>query len=324
MSQPAPIHFASLSPDLILSAIESLKFQCSGHLLALNSFENRVYQIGILDSEYPYIIAKFYRPQRWTNEAILEEHQFGQEIQELDIPVIAPLTLLGRTLHQFEDHRFALFPKQSGRALELGNQQHLEWMGRFIGRLHAMGACRPFLHRSQLNVESYGLHSVEFLIKNHFIPRDLIRSFSEATEEILKMIDNNFKRIKPTYIRLHGDCHPGNVLWNDAGPHIVDLDDCLMGPAVQDIWMLLFGNEEQMNGQLSRILDGYSQFHDFNPKELQLIPSLRILRMLQYSAWLAKRWEDPTFPHHFPFFNTPHYWQEFLQNLKIQKESISI
>jgi Ser/Thr protein kinase RdoA (MazF antagonist) len=299
-------------------AIENLGFECNGHLLALNSYENRVYQIGLENSEFPYLIAKFYRPNRWTNEAILEEHQFAKEVLELEMPVIAPFIINQHSLQHFQDHRFALFPRQPGRALELGNLEHLEWMGRFIGRLHAVSACRPFQYRSRLDVDNYGHRSIQFLTKNNFIPQHLLRSFTETVTEILKIIEINFKKINPKYIRLHGDCHPGNVLWNDAGPQIVDLDDCIMGPAIQDIWMLLSGDEEQSSSQLTRILDGYYEFHDFNPREIYLIQSLRTLRILQYSAWLANRWEDPAFPLYFPFFNTAHYWQDLHKNLEKQ------
>jgi Ser/Thr protein kinase RdoA (MazF antagonist) len=310
--------YANLTPSLILDAIESAGFKCSGSLFALNSFENRVYQVGI-DDAAP-LIAKFYRPHRWTNEAILEEHQFALELTEHEIPVIAPIVAeSGETLHHYQEFRFALFPRQSGRALELENLEQLEWMGRFIGRLHAVSACKPFKHRIQLNVQTYGYDSYRFLIDNQFIPEYLKAKFCETVEELLDKVDQCFQQAgKIDYIRLHGDCHAGNVLWNDTGPQIVDLDDCLMGPAVQDMWMLLSGNEEQVNIQLNRLLDGYCEFHDYNYRELSLIESLRSLRLLQYSAWLAKRWEDPAFPRSFPWFNTPHYWQELLQDLDDQ------
>jgi Ser/Thr protein kinase RdoA (MazF antagonist) len=312
--------YANLDPGLILDAIESVGYRCSGGLFALNSFENRVYQIGIEDQSP--IIAKFYRPHRWSNEAILEEHQFALELKELEIPVIAPLiSESGETLHHYQEFRFALFPKQGGRALELDNLEQLEWMGRFIGRLHAVSACKPFQHRIQLNTRSYGYDSWDFLTKNNFIPDYLKNKFSETVSNLLKIIEQRYQEAgKIDYIRLHGDCHAGNVLWNSEGPQIVDLDDCLMGPAVQDMWMLLSGNEEQMMIQLNRILDGYCEFHDYNPAELRLIECLRALRLLQYSAWLAKRWEDPAFPRSFPWFNTPHYWQELWQDLQDQLE----
>lgn len=313
-----PKPYENLDPSLILTAVESVGYLCSGSLLALNSYENRVYQVGIEDATP--LIAKFYRPHRWTNEAILEEHQFSQELVEHEIPIIAPLaTARGNTLHEYQGYRFALFPRRGGHALEQDNLDQLEWMGRFIGRLHAVAACRPFKHRPSLNVQTHGYIPYQFLIQNNFIPAFLKVQYSQAADTVLKQVDDLFKRIPDLkLIRLHGDCHLGNVLWNDAGPHIVDLDDAVMGPAIQDIWMLLSGDPIQIRLQLSIILDAYREFHDFDMRELQLIEAMRTLRMIQYSAWLAKRWEDPAFPRAFPWFNTTHYWEEQLMNLNEQ------
>lgn len=312
--------YTHLQPDLILDAIESIGFQCNGSLMALNSFENRVYQVGIEDS-LP-LIAKFYRPHRWSDEAILEEHQFSLELLSHDIPVIAPLvSTAGQTLHYYQDFRFALFPRQGGRALELDNLLHLEWMGRLIGRLHAVGASQRFKHRLTLDVQTYGIEPYQFLLENNFIPAELKHNFCFTMDALLPKIEYCFRLAgRLDSIRLHGDCHAGNVLWNDAGPRIVDLDDCLMGPAIQDIWMLLSGQKEQVKIQLNTILDGYCEFHDYNPRELRLIEPLRTLRMIHYSGWLAKRWEDPAFPLNFPWFNTPRYWQDQLQHLNEQSE----
>lgn len=315
--------YAQLDPNRILTAIESVGFPCSGSLLALNSFENRVYQIGIEDA--PPLIAKFYRPGRWSNEAILEEHQFALELLAHEIPVVAPVvTESGATLHHYHEFRFALFPRQGGHALELDNLDQLEWMGRFIGRLHAIGACQSFQHRQQLTVQYYGIDSYQFLLAENFIPAALKNNFSTTVEELLEKITQRFLQAGSVdIIRLHGDCHAGNILWRDAGPHIVDLDDCLMGPAIQDIWMLLSGTPEQMQIQLNRILQGYCDFYDYNPREIQLIEALRALRLLQYAAWVAKRWGDPAFPLNFPWFNTFNYWQELLQDLGEQSFLLS-
>jgi Ser/Thr protein kinase RdoA (MazF antagonist) len=310
--------YTNLDPNLILDAIESLGFHCTGGLIALNSYENRVYQVGI--EEAAPLIAKFYRPHRWRDEAIIEEHQFASELVAHDVPVVAPLSLDGKkTLHHYQGFRFALFPRQGGRMLEVDNLEHLEWMGRFIGRLHAVGACQPFQHRSRLDVQSYGYHPYQFLIEHHFVPAELQHNFCYTVDALLQKIEQCFQQAGSIhYIRLHGDCHAGNVLWNDAGPQIVDLDDCLMGPAIQDIWMLLSGNAEQVKVQLDRILQGYDEFYDFNFREIRLIEALRTLRMIHYAGWLAKRWEDPAFPLNFPWFNTPRYWQEQLQHLNEQ------
>lgn len=309
--------YATLTPDLILDAIESIGLRCSGSLLALNSYENRVYQIGIED-ELP-LVAKFYRPKRWSDESILEEHQFSMELNEHEIPVIAPLIIQDKTLHVYQGFRFALFPRKGGRSLELDNLDQLEWMGRFLGRLHAVGATQSFHHRLQFNLENYGYKPYQFLLENQFIPAYLQPNYCRIVDMLLEKIDFCFKQVGPlTQIRLHGDCHAGNVLWHDSGPRIVDLDDALMGPAIQDLWMLLSGNKEQHAIELDCILDAYSEFHDFNFRELHLIEALRSLRMLHYSAWLAKRWDDPAFPLSFPWFNTPRYWEEQMKHLSDQ------
>lgn len=310
--------YENLDPNLILTAIESAGFFCSGSLLALNSYENRVYQVGIEDSAP--LIAKFYRPNRWSNEAILEEHQFSLELAEHEIPVIAPLVNPDKkTLHEYQNYRFALFPRRGGHALEQDNLDQLAWMGRFIGRLHAVSACRSFHHRDVLNVQTHGYIPYQFLLQHDFIPTYLKAQYCETIEAILKIIDQLFANVTDLkLIRLHGDCHLGNVLWNDAGPHIVDLDDAVMGPAIQDIWMLLSGDIIQTRLQLDILLEGYNEFHDFDVRELKLIEAMRTLRMIQYSAWLACRWQDPAFPRAFPWFNTAHYWEEQLLNLKDQ------
>lgn len=310
--------YSNLNPHLILDAIESVGFHCSGGLLALNSYENRVYQVGIEDAAP--IIAKFYRPHRWSNPAIVEEHQFAAELVAHDIPVVAPLTIANQTLHEYQEFRFAVFPRQGGRALELENLEHLEWMGRFLGRLHAVGACQPFQHRLQLDVQSYGHNPYHFLLEGNFIPAELKQNFCFTVEAALQKIKECFQQVESIhYLRLHGDCHAGNILWNNAGPQFVDLDDCLMGPAIQDIWMLVAGDSApQVDLQLKYILRGYQEFYEFNYRELHLIEALRTLRMIHYSAWLAKRWEDPAFPLNFPWFNTLRYWQEQLQNLNEQ------
>lgn len=311
--------YANLEPSLILDAIESVGFHCSGSLLALNSYENRVYQVGL--EEGAPVIAKFYRPHRWSNETILEEHNFALELLDHEIPIVAPLkSSTGNTLHHYNNYRFAIFPRWGGRALELGSLEQLEWMGRFIGRFHAISASKPFLHRPRLDIQTHGYIPYQYLIEHDMVPAYLKENYCSTVDTVLQRIEECFHQAgNIPLLRIHGDIHPGNVLWNDAaGPHIVDLDDCVTGPATQDIWMLLSGDPTQVEIELHHILRGYREFHDFNPRELILTEALRSLRMIQYSAWLASRWNDPAFPPSFPWFNTPHYWQEQIQNLREQ------
>jgi len=310
--------YQNLTPDRILNAVESLGLRCDGRLLALNSYENRVYQVGIEESAP--VIAKFYRPLRWTDEAILEEHRFTLELAERELPVVAPLVdKTGHTLHEFEGFRFTISPRQPGRAPELDDPDTLEWMGRFIGRIHAVGAIEPFAHRPTLTIETFGVEPYRYIIANGFIPPDLETAYISTVEDALQRVRAAFARAEPvSLIRLHGDCHPGNVLWSDTGPHFVDFDDCRMGPAVQDIWMLLSGDRAAMTRQLSDFMEGYKEFHDFNPRELLLMEALRTLRLIHYAGWLAQRWSDPAFPASFPWFNTQRYWQDQILALREQ------
>ncbi len=310
--------YQDLSPDRILDAVEGTGRHCNGHFHALNSYENRVYQIGI--DERDFIVAKFYRPGRWSDDAILEEHAYALELAEREIPVVPPLLdERGETLHHHQGFRFALYPRRGGRWPDLDNPDNLVWLGRFIARIHALGAVQPFLHRPTLDIEHFGDDSYRYLLEQGFIPRDLELPYRSLAEDVLKQVRACYQRAGDVkHIRLHGDCHPGNILWTDAGPHFVDFDDCRMGPAVQDLWMLLSGERHAMTAQLAEILDGYTEFHDFNPRELNLVEALRTLRMLHYSAWLARRWEDPAFKQAFTWFNTPRYWEEQILALREQ------
>lgn len=312
--------YDNLTPDLMLDAVESIGYQVSGSLLALNSYENRVYQVGLNDGSD--IIAKFYRPGRWTDDAILEEHSFSLELAENEIPVVPPLLINGNTLFFYEGYRFAVFNKRGGRGPELDNLEHLEWLGRFLGRIHAIGRNKSFQHRHKLTPQYMGNQSVAFLLEHDFIPGYLQHNYQVAAEAIMDVIIDRFEACMPFSIRIHGDCHPGNILWTDEGPHFVDLDDTCMGPAIQDLWMLLSGNASQMSKQMNTILEGYSTFCEFDVSELGLIEPLRALRQLYYSAWLARRWDDPAFPMHFPWFNTPRYWEELVNDLREIQERL--
>jgi len=315
--------YEKLTPDLILDSVESLGLLSDGRFLALNSYENRVYQVGI-DEQKP-IIAKFYRPNRWSNETILEEHQFAEDCVAQEIPIIAPMQINQVTLHRYDDFRFSLYKRYGGHAPNLDNPEHLEWLGRFIGRLHAVGSRFPFQHRLTLNPKTFGHDSLKFLLDNNFIPDEIKHNYQLAAQQVLEIIDQQFSAHQHLpLIRLHGDLHVGNILWTDKGPHIVDLDDCMMGFAIQDIWMMLSGTEDEMVIQLSTIIKGYTQFYDFDPASLNLIEALRSLRIINYSAWLARRWHDPTFPLNFSWFNEPRYWEEQLYTLREQIERMQM
>jgi Ser/Thr protein kinase RdoA (MazF antagonist) len=301
----------------VLDALDSIGLRGDGRLLALNSYENRVYQVGIEDDKP--LVVKFYRPGRWSDDAILEEHVFTQELLEAEIPVVPPLALQGRTLHSYDGFRFAVFTRYGGRAPELGDPAVLEWTGRYIGRIHAVGATKPFAHRPALDIDTFGTEPCAFLQDNDFIPLDLKASYAAIAQQALDGVRRAYDRAgELPSLRLHGDCHGGNVLWTDAGPHFVDFDDARMGPAIQDLWMMLSGDRGEQVRQMSDILAGYEDFGDFNPRQMHLVEALRTLRLIHYSAWLARRWDDPAFPAAFPWFNTQRYWQDRILELREQ------
>jgi Ser/Thr protein kinase RdoA (MazF antagonist) len=310
--------FSELTPDVVLDALAEVGLRADGRLLALNSYENRVYQVGIEDS--PPVVAKFYRPGRWSDAAILEEHGFVEELVEREIPVVPALSPAGSgTLHHFNGFRFAVFPKHGGRAPELDDSATLEWMGRFIGRIHAVGALQPFVQRPALNIATFGEEPRDYLLAHDFLPEDLAAAYRSVVQQALDGVRRCFDRAGDVrQLRLHGDCHCGNVLWTDAGPHFVDFDDSRMGPAIQDLWMLLSGERADMVQQLSDLLAGYEDFFEFDQRELCLIEALRTLRLIHYAAWLARRWDDPAFPAAFPWFNTQRYWQDRILELREQ------
>jgi Ser/Thr protein kinase RdoA (MazF antagonist) len=309
--------YDTLTPELILDAIESRGYRCDGRLIGLNSYENRVYQAWLEDGSA--LVAKFYRPQRWSETALLEEHAFALELAEREIPVVAPLETEGKTLSVHGGFHFALYPKRPGRTPELEDLDTLQWLGRFIARIHAVGALEPFRHRPAIDVESFGRVPLRYVLEHDFVPAELRTTYESVVEDVLSRVERAYERAgRVRALRLHGDCHSGNILWTGEGPHFVDLDDARMGPAIQDIWMWLSGDRASMQVQLAAVMEGYREFNDFNAAELWLIEALRTLRLIHYSGWLAQRWDDPAFPQSFPFFNTQRYWQDQILALREQ------
>jgi Ser/Thr protein kinase RdoA (MazF antagonist) len=318
----SPHPFNILTPGFIMDAVESQGFRCDCRTLALNSYENRVYQVGIEES--PPLIAKFYRPGRWSDEQILEEHQFCLELAEHELPVVAPwINESGESLFHHHGFRFALYPRQGGHAPEFDNLDNLKILGRMLGRVHRIGEVRPFEHRPTLDIESFGRASVALIVER-FIPDDYRESYISVTDLLLEQIEAILAGTGPVlYLRTHGDCHSGNVLWRDDAPHFVDFDDARMAPAVQDLWMMLSGDRTRQSVQLAALIEGYSEFRDLDHRELCLIEAFRALRMLHYNAWIAGRWGDPIFPRTFPWFNTVRYWGEQILALREQLAALT-
>jgi len=324
MNADAP--YSDLSPETVLDALEAAGHRCDGRVLALNSYENRVYQIGIEDAAP--VVAKFYRPGRWTDAAIQEEHAFSQELAAQEIPVVAPLSHPGadgvaQSLFVHRGFRYAVFPRRGGRWPELGTVTDREWVGRFLGRIHGVGRAGRFTHRRQLSVQELGRNSRDFVLDGDWMPDYLAAKYQEVTDSLLEEVEAQAEGWGGARLgRILGDCHRGNILWTDLGPHFVDLDDCLTGPAIQDLWMLLAGSQEEMRTDLADLLKGYEQFLPFDRGELALIEPLRALRMIHYSAWLARRWDDPAFPKAFPWFAEPRYWEEHYRALQDQLAAV--
>jgi len=310
--------YAALTPDRVLDALDGAGIHGDGRLLALNSYENRVYQVW-RDDDAP-VVAKFYRPGRWSDGQIREEHAFVAELAAREVPVVAPLPLAGGdTLARDEAFRFAVYPRRGGRSPELDDPSVLEWIGRFIGRIHEVGAASAFVHRPALDVESFGDRSRSLLLDAGWLPPDLAEAYAAISAQAIDGVRSAFDRAGDvSTIRLHGDCHAGNVLWTDDGPHFVDFDDARSGPAVQDLWMLLSGDAPAMERQLGRVLAGYERFRAFDRRELHLVEALRTLRLIHYAGWIAQRWDDPAFPAAFPWFNTGRYWQDRILELREQ------
>jgi Ser/Thr protein kinase RdoA (MazF antagonist) len=309
--------FAGLGPEQILSAAEAFDLEPDGRFLALNSYENRVYQIGI-EGASP-IIAKFYRPGRWSDAAIVEEHAFARELAMHEIPVAVPIeSPRGDTLVHHADFRVALFARLAGDWPDLDRPGRLAWVGRFLGRIHAVGRTHPFRHRPRIDVAEMGRDAADFLLGSDLLPFEQHASYREVSEALLGAIEQRMDAVEHFRIRLHGDCHPGNVLWSADGPSFVDLDDCRSGPAVQDLWMLVSGEDWEQRSQFEELIEGYCVFADFDRRELELVEPLRSLRMVYYAGWLARRWNDPAFPQAFPWFGTHGYWRDHVDDLRRQ------
>jgi len=314
--------FEALGPDLLIDAVESQGFVSDGRFLALNSYENRVYQIGIED-QAP-MIAKFYRPERWTNEQIHEEHEYCFQLMEQELPVVCPwVNSRSDSLHNYGDFRFALYERKGGHAPELDNLDNLFILGRVLGRFHGIGAMQAFKRRPTLRVENFGWQSYR-LISEQFMPKELLPAYDSLALDVLKKVDQLLKDYGPiNNIRVHGDCHSGNILWRDDYPHFVDFDDARMAPAIQDLWMLLSGDRQEQTLQMAELIEGYNDFYDFDYRELRLIEVFRTLRIMHHSAWIARRWTDPAFPRAFTWFNSPRYWSDHILMLREQLAALN-
>ena len=337
-SPPGDLHpFETLTPDRVLDALQAVGLRGDGRLTALSSYENRVYQVQLEDGSA--VVAKFYRPHRWSEAQILEEHAFSRELMAAEIPVIGPLLLEGGSLHHFDGFAFSVSPRRGGRAPELDDGEVLEWIGRFLARIHTVGARQPFVARPALDVATFAIEPMDWLLANERIPLDVQSAWERRAREAIAVMaalpvigaaraNAGVDPIRS--IRMHGDCHPGNILWTPAdapaaagpGPHFVDLDDARSGPAVQDLWMLTSGDRAQRTRQLGALVDGYEQFREFDRRELALIEPLRTLRLMHYSAWLARRWDDPIFPINFPWFGSSDYWKGQVLMLEEQLEAM--
>jgi len=330
MTNPHP--YEALTPDVVLDALAAVGLYGDGRLMALSSYENRVYQVALEQAfeGHAQVVVKFYRPGRWSDEAIREEHAFAQALAAQEIPAVAPLVLDGSTLHHHGGFAFSVSPRRGGRAPELDDDEVLEWIGRFLARIHTVGAQAPFAHRPLLDLHGFGTASRDWLLAHHKVPMDVESAWRQACDAALAAVAQALGGEGGGYapqfklLRLHGDCHPGNILWTpDEGPHFVDLDDARTGPAAQDLWMLLSGERAQRQRQLGALLDGYEQMRDFDRRELALIEPLRTLRLVHYSAWLARRWDDPAFPAAFPWFGSSDYWKGQVQMLEEQLEAMA-
>ncbi len=316
-NDPSSLAYASLQPEQMIAALDDLGYRCDGRFLALNSYENRVYRIGIED-DAP-VVAKFYRPGRWSDTEIQEEHDFAMELANAELPVVAPSVHDGKTLLKSASFRFSVYPCCGGRAPDLDDYRLLQLLGRLVARIHLIGETREFEVRPSIDIESYGISSRNYLLDNEFIPAELEAAYESVTDQVLDEVEACQLRAGAVQqFRIHADFHPGNVLVAGEQIHIVDLDDTRRGPAAQDLWMFLSGDQVEQAPQLAALLEGYEEFRHFDARELHLIEALRSLRIMHYAAWLARRWTDPAFKLAFPWFAGQRYWDEHILSLREQ------
>ncbi|MYE84290.1 MAG: serine/threonine protein kinase [Gammaproteobacteria bacterium] len=307
--------YQGLSPETMLDALDSAGFRTDGRLMPLNSYENRVYEAGIED-DAP-VVAKFYRPDRWTDAAILEEHAFIGELCEAGLPCVAPVRRDGVSLFEYAGFRYAVFPRQAGRPPNVEDREVLRILGHALGRMHAVGATMPFVHRRRLTVGEFATDSADFLLASGLIEPELTGAYRAVTSQLIERVAPVLETAR-THIRIHGDCHLGNLLWRYDAPNFVDFDDTMTGPPVQDLWMLLSGDRDDRSRQLADLVEAYDVFHVFDAQETRLIEPLRALRMIHHAAWIGRRWQDPAFPVAFPDFGGTRYWSEHILTLKEQ------
>jgi Ser/Thr protein kinase RdoA (MazF antagonist) len=313
--------FSGLTPEVVLDAAAAFGLDPDGRLFALNSYENRVYQLGTGDDGQ--LVLKFYRPGRWSEAQIAEEHQFTAELAAAELPVAAPLAIGGASLLRYREFRFAAFPWMHGRAPELDAPEARQLLGRGIARLHQIGATQPFAARPSISVQRLGWEARAQVLASDLLPEALRERYSSVSGALLERVTAAFSAAAPLQsIRIHGDCHLGNLLWDEHGPLFVDLDDCAMGPRVQDLWMMLSGSSAEQQRQWQELLEGYQQFADFEFRELTIIEPLRALRMLHHAGWVVSRWTDPAFPRAFPWAAEPRYWEGYLNDLLEQHAAI--
>ncbi|HEX5606425.1 MAG TPA: serine/threonine protein kinase [Candidatus Binatia bacterium] len=312
-------NFLQIVPEVIFDAAEKLGGRCTGRFYTLHALENRVYDIEM--EEGPHLVIKFYRPGRWSRATIQAEHGFLKALDESEIPVVCPLTdNSGQSIFEITGVMFAIFPKRPGRLEPELSKEQLTRLGRFLARLHSVGATVKAAPRLRLDPQTYGREPLEFLKNGHFVPMELASRFEMIASQICAGIMPRFESAH--YILLHGDCHSGNILWNRDDPYFIDFDDMLYAPPVQDIWMLTGGDDEYGKERRRILLEAYQQIRTFDITTLQLIEPLRALRMIHFSAWIARRWEDCAFKIAFPDFGTEHYWQEQIEALALQLEKV--